>query len=118
MSPFYVFSEKAADILTHILKPRGQFLEVKTESKRKSFVGYYPTNPLRNCLDMERSVYEKYGKGLVVRRAVLIEKNITDEYLFSIEEDISTVFVTEKFKNLIEERGLIGFDFSREIELS
>ena len=116
--PFFVFSERAADILGHILKPRGLFLEVKTESKRKSFIGYYPTNPLKNCFDMGRSEYRKAERGLIVRRPVLIEKNITDEYLFSIEESIGFVFVTEKFKNVIEESGLVGFDFSLEVKLS
>ncbi|MFB2861109.1 hypothetical protein ACE1BV_08250 [Aeromonas hydrophila] len=116
LRPFFVFSEKAFDKIGDILLPRGQVLPVITESKKKKFFGYYPTNPLKGCFDNENSVYREYPKGLMIDKLVLIGKNISDEYLFSIEEHISGVFVTEKFKTRIEEAGLLGFDFSREIQ--
>ncbi|ATY82828.1 hypothetical protein CVS42_19445 [Aeromonas veronii] len=116
LSPFLVFSEHAIEKIGDILLPRGQILPVITESKKKKFFGYYPTNPLKGCLDKENSVYREYPKGLMIDKLVLIDKNISDEYLFSIEEHISGVFVTEKFKTRIEEAGLLGFDFSREIQ--
>lgn len=118
LKPFYVMSESAATALADILEPRGQFLPVITESKRKKFVGYYPTNPLINCFDKEKSIYREYPTGLIVEKPVLITENITDDYLFCIEECISRVFVTEKFKQRVEEAGLVGFDFSVEIPTS
>lgn len=118
MSPFFIISQLAFDKLSDILEPRGVFFQVNTESKRKKFLGYYPTNPLSECFDKEKSVYCEYPKGLVIDKTVLIEKNITDEYLFSIEEDISRVFVTEKFKQRVEEAELLGFDFSNEVRTS
>ena len=54
----------------------------------------------------------------MIDKPVLIINNITDEYLFSIEEDISRIFVTDKFKQCVEEAGLLGFDFSIEIPTS
>ena len=51
-------------------------------------------------------------------KLVLVKNNITDEYLFSINENISGVFVTDKFRKLVEELGLLGLDFYKEIELS
>jgi len=57
---------------------------------------------------------EAEGRFLI-RKPVLKVDNITDEYLFSIEEDISRVFVTDAFKRRVEEAGLLGFDFSVEI---
>ncbi len=116
LGPFLVFSEQAIDKLGDILLPKGQVLPVITESKKKKFFGYYPTNPLKGCFDKEKSIYREYPKGLMIDKPVLIEKNITDEYLFSIEEDISRVFVTDKFKTRVEEAGLLGFDFSVEIQ--
>lgn len=112
LRPFFVISELALDKLRDILEPRGQVLPVITESKKKNFFGYYPTNPLSCCFDKEKSIYRQYPKGLMIDKPALIAKNITDDYLFSIEEDISRVFVTDKFKQRVEECGLLGFDFS------
>lgn len=118
LNPFFVISEVALDQLSDILKPRGEILPVITESKKKKFFGYYPTNPLKDCFDKEKSVYREYQNGLMIEKPVLTAENITDEYLFSIEEGISRVFVTDKFKQHVEEAGLIGFDFSVEIPTS
>ncbi|AFH94774.1 MULTISPECIES: hypothetical protein [Providencia] len=118
LSPFMVFSEGALVSLSDILSSRGQILPVKTESKRKKFVGYYPTNPLSECFDRKNSVYREYPNGLMIEKPVLIKSNITDEYLFTIDEDISRVFVTDKFKQRVEDAGLTAFDFSVEVELS
>ena len=116
--PFLVFSESALTALADILEPRGQLLPVITESKRKKFYGYYPTNPLSGCFDKEKSVYDEWPNGLIIRKLFLIAQNITDEYLFSVEEDISRVFVTDKFKQRVEDANLLGFDFSIEISIS
>lgn len=115
LNPFFVISESALDKLGDILTPRGQVLPVITKSKKKKFFGYYPTNSLSDCLNKEESIYREYPKGLIIEKPVLIASGITDEYLFSIDEDISRVYVTDKFKKRVEETGLLGFDFSVEI---
>ena len=116
--PFLVFSESALTALADILESRGQLLPVITESKRKKFFGYYPTNPLSGCFDKEKSVYEEWTNGFMIRKPFLIAQNITDDYLFSVEEDMSRVFVTDKFKQRVEDANLLGFDFSTEISIS
>lgn len=118
LNPFFVISEFALTALSDILEPRGQLLPVITESKRRKFFGYYPTNPLSGCFDKQKSVYREYPNGLMIDKPVLIADNITDDYLFSIEEDISRVFVTDKFKQRVEEAELLGFDFSVEIPIT
>ncbi len=117
LSPFLVFSESALTTLADILEPRGQLLPVITESKRKKFFGYYPTNPLSGCFDKEKSIYDECPNGFVVDKPFLIAQNITDDYLFPIEECISRVFVTDKFKQRVEDANLLGFDFSTEISI-
>ena len=117
LSPFFVISESALTALADILEPRGQLLPVITESKRKKFFGYYPTNPLSGCFDKEKSIYDEWPNGFVVDKPFLITKNITDEYLFSIEEDMRRVFVTDKFKQRVEDANLLGFDFSIKISI-
>ncbi|UJR62362.1 hypothetical protein [Dickeya zeae] len=118
LSPFFVFSDAAIKVLDDILRPRGEILRVLTESKKKDFFGYYPTNGLHGCFDRERSIYREAKNGLIIEKPILISSNITDDYLFSIEEDIGRVFVTDKFKQRVEEANLIGFDFSIEIQTS
>ena len=54
----------------------------------------------------------------MVDRPFLITQNITDVYLFSVEEDMRRVFVTDKFKQRVEDANLLGFDFSFEIPTS
>ncbi|EIX9082195.1 hypothetical protein V6307_11045 [Serratia marcescens] len=115
LSPFFVISELTIEKIGDILLPRGQVLPVETQSKKKLFWGYYPTNVLSGCFDRENSLFREAERGLIVEKPVLKADNITDEYLFSIEEDISRVFVTDAFKRRVEEAGLLGFDFSVEI---
>lgn len=118
LRPFLVFSEHAFDKLKDILIPRGQVLPIITESKRKRFLGYYPTNPLKGCLDMEKSNYKIYPRGMDISKHVLISGNICDDYFFTIEECVSSIFVTSKFRERVEEHDLIGFDFSQVVSLS
>lgn len=118
LTPFFVLSEKALDSLGDIFLPRGEILLVKTESKRKTFYGYYPTNSLSGCLDKDKSIYEERKNGFLIKHFVLCEKNITDEYLFTIDESISNVFVTERFRERVIDAGLSAFDFSIKIATS
>lgn len=116
LSPFFIFSQDSIDKLNDILLPRGQLMNIMTESKRKKFYGFYLTNPLSGCFDREKSTFREYPKGLMIEKVVLISSNITDEYIFSIEEDISRVFVTDAFIKRVKDANLKGFDFSRKIE--
>ena len=118
LNPFLVISDKCLDEIGEILTLRGELLPVITKSKRKQFFGYYPTNSLSGCFDKDKSEYQEYPNGLLIKKVVLFEEKISEDYLFSIEEDISKIFVTEKFKKLVEMTGLKGFDFSIKIELS
>ena len=118
LSPFFVVSDKCLNLIGNVLVPRGEVLPVITKSKRKKFFGYYPTNFLSGCLDLEKSEYKKYPNGLMIEKITLSGDKIKEEYLFTIEEDISRVFVTDKFKELVDKHELKGFDFSSIVELS
>lgn len=116
-APFMVFSQSLAEAFEDILAPRGQFIPVRSPSKRKGYVGYYPTNPVANCLDLERSDYAQYEHGKVVRRYVLTKSQITDDWLFPVA-DGGSVFVTDKFREAVERKGFHGFSWRREVKLS
>lgn len=112
---FIIFSEKAIESLKDILEPRGQFLPVITPSKRKKYLGYYPTNPLRNMIDLEKSNINKEeleNFGIREINNIHIKSGaIIDEYIICFSEARGCVLITEKFKKRVEEAGLEGFDF-------
>ena len=118
LSPFFIISERTFIALEDILYSRGDILPVLTESKKKVFFGFYPTNAISGCFDRSESIYTQYPKGNLIRKCILKKDKITEEYLFTIAEDVSTVFVTEKFKQRVFEAGLQSFDFSHRIGLS
>lgn len=113
---FIIFSEKAIESLKDILEPRGQFLPVITPSKRKKYVGYYPTKPLIDGVDLEKSEQmsedsmKNFGvtdiSKLHIKKVVVL-----DDYIICPELGKSCVLVTEKFKQRVEEAGLESFDF-------
>ena len=114
-APFYIFSEKAVESLKDILEPRGQFLPIITPSKRKRYLGYYPTNPLENMIDLEKSnISEEELENFGIREIKNIHIKsgaIIDEYIICFSESRGCVLITEKFKKRVEEAGLEGFDF-------
>lgn len=113
--PFYIFSEKAVESLKDILEPRGQFLPIITPSKRKKYLGYYPTNPLRNMIDLEKSNINKEeleNFGIREMNNIHIKSGaIIDEYIICFSEARGCVLITEKFRQRVEKAGLEGFDF-------
>lgn len=112
-SPFYIISESTWNALKDILENRGVLLDIITESKQKRFYGYYTTNMLpTGALNKELSDYTEYSNGILVREPVLNKSSINDDFIFTIQESISHTFVTEKFKERVEQAGLKGFDFS------
>lgn len=113
---FIIFSEKAIESLKDILEPRGQFLPVITPSKRKKYVGYYPTKPLIDGIDLKK--YEQMSElpmenfGVTDISKLHIKKGVVlDDYIICPELGKSCVLVTEKFRQRVEEAGLEGFDF-------
>lgn len=113
--PFFIFSENAIEKLAYILKPRGQLLPIITSSKRKKYMGFYPTNPLVNMIDVKKSgmdddYLETFGIK-EINNLYLKEEAELDDYIICFSEDRAKVFVTEKFRNEVEKAGLKGFDF-------
>lgn len=55
---------------------------------------------------------------LAIIQQIRFQNVLTEKNLFTIDEDISRIFVTDKFKQRVEDAGLTAFDFSAKIELS
>ncbi|HAK9392148.1 hypothetical protein EA184_14925 [Escherichia coli] len=110
--PFIVLSENAVEALKDILESRGQFLPIITPSKRKKFIGYYPTNAIYELVDLEKSGNNDLDRPFTTKNLIFRKEVMFDEYLFCIGESRSCVLITEKFKERVEQAGLKGFDFN------
>lgn len=109
--PFFIFSENAVEALKDILETRGQFIPVITPSKRKKFVGYYPTNKIKGLVYLEKSGNYDLDRPFFTDNLFFKKEVVFDEYLFCIAESKNCVLITEKFKQRVVEAGLKGFDF-------
>ncbi|MEE6076897.1 imm11 family protein [Avibacterium paragallinarum] len=106
----FIISERIYEIVYPVLSTRGHFFNIKTDSKRKKYIGYHLTNVI-DCLDLNNSIYKKYENGIRVYKPVLFQNKINGEYIFQIKEDISRVFVTDKFQKILEENNILDFHF-------
>lgn len=105
----FIISKKIYEIVYPILSSRGHFFNIKTDSKRKEYIGYHLTNII-DCLDLNSSTYKKYENGIMVYKPALFKNKITDEYIFQTKED-TRVFVTDKFQKILEENNILDFYF-------
>lgn len=115
-SGLMILSEKALEVLKPILEGKGQFVTIEMESKRKKFFGFYPNNSGYglNILNMGKTDWRQAERGKIFYRYVFNENYPKEEYLFTLNEALSIIFVTDKFRELIEKHDLKGLDFSRE----
>jgi len=121
-APFFIFSEKAMESMIDILQPRGQMLPIITPSKKKKYIGYYPTNPLVDGVDLEKSKQMDKDPvknfGITDISQLYIKKGVVlDEYIICPELGKSCVLVTDKFRERVEKAELLGFDFTFSYEI-
>lgn len=121
-SGLIIFSDKAITFLKEVLESCGQIVPIITESKRKKFVGFYANKNIYNesIINLNKSEFNQCENNKVFRKIVLNHKYPKNDFMFVLVQDPTIVFVTEKFKHLVEKHDLKGFDFSefREIEVS
>jgi hypothetical protein len=118
-SGIIIFSEKAIDILKDILEKTGQIVPIITESKRKKFFGFYANKNIYDdsIINFEKSEWRQAEKGKIINKVVLNNKYPKEDYLFVVFDEPMTVFVTEKFKELVENNDLKGFEFNDYTEI-
>ena len=106
-----ILSERAVEILKPILEGKGQFLEIITPSKRKKFIGFYPSNVYSNDLaDLSKSDWGENEKGKLFFK-MIFQKYPQNEYIFVVDGSALTIYATEKFKKLFEGNNLKGLCF-------
>jgi hypothetical protein len=114
-----IFSEKAIDVFKDILEKTGQIVPIITESKRKKFFGFFANKNIydSSIINFKKSEYNQYEKGKVFHKIVLNNTYPKNDYLFVLFDEPMIVFVTEKFKNLVEKNDLKGFEFNEYTEV-
>jgi hypothetical protein len=114
-----VLSENTVKSLKEILEENGQIVEIITESKRKKFYGYYVNKNIYGdeIINFEKSEWRQAEKGKLFYNVVLNNNYPKDDYIFVLKSHSVTVFVTEKFKKLVEENNLKGFCFNEYSEI-
>lgn len=115
-----IFSEKAINILKPILEKYGQIVPIITESKRKKFFGFYANKNIYDdsIINLGQSDYSHSEKGKLFYKVVLNNQYPKNDYMFTLSNYQVEVFVTEKFKNLVGQHDLKGFDFTSVHEVS
>jgi len=110
-----IFSSKAKETFHNLLKNKVEFLPLKHENGET----YHLVNVINvlDCIDYETAVVNKEEIMPRVVRTEVIKYQfqyelIKDELMFKIPENTTTrVFVTDEFLRIVEENGLIGFQF-------
>lgn len=118
-SGLIIFSEKAIDVLRGILEQNGQIVPVITESKRKKFFGFYANKNIYDdsIINFEKSEWRQAEKGKIISKIVLNNNYPQHDYIFVVESYAMGVFVTEKFKDLVEKNDLKGFELNEYTEI-
>ncbi|RQQ79206.1 hypothetical protein DF134_34880 [Burkholderia stagnalis] len=116
LSPFLVFSVKAFDALAFLLEGSGEVLPV--DAPVQGMRGFHVTRVLENAVDMEESKYKVYPQATVFNKIVLVEERVRNVAIFRLKESPATVFVSEQFKDAVQDNKLKGFDFGEAISLS
>lgn len=117
MQPFIVFSSKARQVLERYLTAAGEFLRVS--APLPGFIGYRVLKPMVGVIDIESSVYTRYENGRVfVRKPVMYEEKVIGCDIFTVEESPGEIYVSQDFRQSVEDAKLRGFDFSREVPLT
>lgn len=114
-SNYIILSERAVVILKPILEPYGDFFEIITPSKRKKFIGYYPYKNVypHDIINIEKSDVGYYDNGTYqIYHPVLYSGKHENDPLFVVDDLSLFIFANEKFKQLVEQHDLKGFDFS------
>ncbi|WP_339848480.1 suppressor of fused domain protein [Paenibacillus sp. FSL W7-1088] len=110
-----VLKERAANILSDLLEDKVELLPVHHNKEK-----YYVMNILNilDCVDIDQSIPSKYGgfKNFVFEENEIQNQHIfkTLSYNYEIQNEpfiSSQTFVSDEFKQRVEEAGLQGFRF-------
>lgn len=108
-----VFNRKVIDVLGEGLKDKVELLPLKNKEDE-----YYALNVINvlDCIDYSNSDYMTFPDGKRIyrfKKYCFFETKVLGENIFKIkDEPRQAPFVSDQFKNIVEEHGFTGFKFS------
>lgn len=92
----------------------GDFFDVHTESKRKKFTGFFPNK----CIVSNSVINSKLSDSRIMENENIIYDNVffnkkiedIDWDSFVVSDVASTIYISDKMKELLEATGLLGFE--------
>ncbi|WP_139997173.1 Imm43 family immunity protein [Paenibacillus paridis] len=108
-----VFNNRSLTALKDILNGNVQLLDLRVEKYDMEFKFVNVTNVI-DAIDYSKSIARRslYGKLTSFEKISFIPKSVANQNIFKIaEKPVSSVFVSDKFKNTVESAKLKGFDF-------
>ena len=114
-----VVSEKFRRLIGEIESDSIQYLDIKIKNSRTDKINdtYKVANVITilDALDLENSQYDVFElddkKILSIEKYALRKNMIENKNIFRLKDDTIPIFVSERFKNIVEENSLIGFQF-------
>lgn len=108
-----IFSERALQILRPLISNSLEALPLKCD-----FGKFYAANILDvvDCLDDSLANIERFSSGriMAIERYAFKEDCIEGKHIFKIPETaLQDVLVSDNFKSLVEENGLLGLEFKQ-----
>ncbi|MFF2091581.1 imm11 family protein [Paenibacillus sp. NPDC058174] len=104
-----VFSRKSVDILNNYINKYVQYLSI--DNNEHVLVNI--TN-VADCVNYDRSTSfkDRHGEFAGFDKLYFVEDKLEDQYIFKIKEHVqSNIYVTDKFRDLVLQSKLKGFDF-------
>jgi hypothetical protein len=105
------FSDRVVEVLAPLIGDVIELLPLSYEGPRR--FGVVNLLDIVDCLDEERSQYERYDNGqiMIVDKYVFKPGSTDGHHLFKCKQCLLHDLVSAEFKALVEEHGLIGAYF-------
>lgn len=107
-----VVNERCFNIIKPYIQDAVQVLSAKTK-KQKLFA--LNVTAVRDCLDCENSKLKHFsssGRIMRIEKYAFHRERLSNAFIFKIPEEVHThPYVTDGFKNLMEQNGIKGFKF-------
>jgi hypothetical protein len=110
-STLLVLTRKAINVLQDVINETGELLPLICDEE--PLWAFNVTNVLEGALDLEQSSYKQFDTGHLygIKKYVFKEDVVADQYIFRESKINGQLFVTDRFRNIVEDAGLLGFEF-------
>ena len=114
-----IVSKNFFDLMEETVGETIQYLDINITNSitKEEYKNYKVANvtTLLDALDLENSIYDFFElddeKILSVEKYALKKEEISNYDIFKLEGETIPIFVSERFKKIVEENSLVGFKF-------